>query len=78
MSLISYSVPAPGGRVVIDVYDVSGRHVASLVDHYCEPGWFAVGWNGSDDSGQRVAAGVYFCRMVTQDSEESVKLILLK
>ncbi len=78
MTMVGYAVPAPGGHVTIDVYDVAGRHVATLLDEECDPGWYAVPWDGTGDSGERVASGVYFCRMQAPGFKDSKKLTVLK
>jgi hypothetical protein len=64
--------------VKIDVYDVTGRHVSSIVDEDALPGWYAVAWEGQSDSGGHVASGVYFCRMTAPGFEGKQKLVLLK
>ncbi|MEZ5064246.1 MAG: FlgD immunoglobulin-like domain containing protein [bacterium] len=45
------------------VYDVSGRLVRTLVDGPLDAGRHAANWDGRDDSGRRVASGVFFVRM---------------
>jgi hypothetical protein len=59
---VRFALPA-SGSVALDVYDVSGRKVASLVDRVMEAGSHAVTWNGRDDSGSTVAPGVYLVRL---------------
>jgi hypothetical protein len=78
MTTISYEVPAAGGHVTIEVYDVNGRHVRTLVDEYQGAGTRSVEWNGTDDSGTQMATGVYFYRMAGPGIEASRKMLLLK
>jgi len=59
---IRFDVPVKG-TARLDVFDVSGRHVATLVDGSIEPGRHARTWDGRDAAGRRVAAGVYFVRL---------------
>jgi DNA-binding beta-propeller fold protein YncE len=75
---IRYDVPASGGRVLIAIYDVSGRLVRALVDRAVDPGERSVVWDGTDDQGARVASGVYFCRLSTPQHDETVRIALLK
>jgi len=75
---LEYSVAGTGGHVRIDVYDASGRHVASLVDADKAPGMYAATWGGASDSGVKVSSGVYFCRMEAPGFTESCKLVLVK
>jgi len=73
-------VPGDGGQVDlrIDVYDVAGRRVSTLVQGYVTPGWHAVTWEGRDDSGQPQASGIYFLRARTGDTQATVKMSLVK
>ncbi len=74
---IEYSVAAEG-RVTLRVYDLAGRVVRTLVDETVKPGEHAVIWNGTNDSGERAASGVYFLRMETGGFSSARKLVLLK
>ncbi len=58
--------------VRLSVHDASGRKVRSLVEGTLGSGEQSVEWNGNDDLGSRVAAGVYFLRLQT-DSARSVQ-----
>jgi hypothetical protein len=73
---IAYSVPSGETRFVeIDVYDVNGRLVRSLVRENREAGRHEVFWNGEDESGRRVASGAYFCRMKAGAFDLTRKLV---
>ncbi len=75
---ISYAVAAPGGRVQIRVYNLSGDLVRVLVDEEQSPGMHAVQWDGKDDRGQRVCSGVYFCQADAPGLRERRKMVLLR
>ena len=65
--------------VKLAVYDVSGRLVRTLIDEVKPAGSYHVTWNGLDDTGEKIASGVYFA--VLTDSRGNVssrKLITLK
>ncbi|MEO0081790.1 MAG: FlgD immunoglobulin-like domain containing protein [candidate division WOR-3 bacterium] len=55
---ISYAVPR-AGTAAIKVYDITGRPVRTLVSGRVEPGRYSMVWDGCDESGRKVAAGVY-------------------
>jgi len=74
---IPYTVPR-AGRVRIAVYDVGGRKVADLVDRDEPAGARVVRWDGRDRGGERVAAGVYFYRMVAGEYRRVRKLVVLR
>jgi YVTN family beta-propeller protein len=59
---VQYQVPRKA-EVSIDIYDVSGRLVKSLVRGTHNPGYYQVIWNGDNDQKRTVASGLYFCRM---------------
>lgn len=64
--------PAPGGATAIEynvprtddlrmtVYDVGGRRVTTLVQGAVEAGSHTLAWDGRDEAGRPVSAGVYF------------------
>jgi len=69
------------GRVAIRVFDCAGRVVRTLVDAEFEAGPHATTWDGTNDTGQRAASGVYFVRMEAHGGDAfraSRKLVLLK
>jgi hypothetical protein len=75
---ISYIVAAPG-HVRLFVCDAAGRVVAPLVDGHEDPGDHAIVWDGRTSTGERVASGVYFIRMETEDGFAATrKMVLLK
>jgi hypothetical protein len=75
---IRYDVPASGGHVGLRVYDVTGRLVRTLVNGEQTPGAKKVVWNGTNDQGEGVATGVYFCRLVAPGYEETRRIVFLK
>lgn len=52
--------------VELSIYDVSGRKVRSLVNDTFDAGTHQVTWDGTDNAGRKLAAGVYWQRMVTK------------
>jgi hypothetical protein len=58
--------PARAGRTSLVVFDASGRLVRDLYDGQATAGLHMLEWDGRDDGGQRVPAGVYFCRLQTE------------
>ncbi|HXV14781.1 MAG TPA: T9SS type A sorting domain-containing protein [Candidatus Krumholzibacteria bacterium] len=66
-------------RVRIDVFDVSGARVRSLLDETRAAGSYSdVRWDGTNDTKQPVASGVYFYRLVAGGFRETRKMVLLK
>jgi hypothetical protein len=50
-------------HVTLRIYDAAGRRVRTLVDATQPPRRYDLQWNGTDDRGHRLAAGVYLCRL---------------
>jgi hypothetical protein len=75
---ISYGIPqeADSARVVLNVYDLTGERVRTLVDGVHTPGAYRVLWNGADYRGARVPDGAYFCRIVCEGKTETKKIDL--
>ena len=65
-------------RVVIDIYDMQGKHVRQLINKKYGPGTFELDWNGTDDVYNDVASGVYLYSIRTADGEMTKKMILLR
>ncbi|MBU1073800.1 T9SS type A sorting domain-containing protein, partial [bacterium] len=64
--------------ITLKVYDVAGREVATLAAGLHEAGTHAFIWRGENDDGARVASGLYFYRLMTEDGPETRKMMLLK
>ena len=66
---------APGaGQVQLTVYDVLGRRIRNVVDSPHAQGEHAVVWDGLDDTGARIASGLYLvCLMVKTGSQTIVR-----
>jgi len=76
---IQYSLPSEySGKVEINVYDVSGRLVASLFDARAQRGAQSLIWDGMDLSGNTMSAGIYFVRLKAGSHLVSKKLVVIK
>ncbi len=69
---IEYDLPE-AGRVTIDIYNILGHTIVTLVNEKNQAGQHRVVWNASDRS-----SGVYFYRIEAGDYTETRKMILLK
>ena len=69
---------AQAGDVTVDVFDVTGRRVRRLHRGELSGGEHLLPWDGSDDTGHRVASGVYFARVGIRSSVVAEKMLLLK
>jgi hypothetical protein len=69
---ISFAL-AHKGNVVLKVYDILGKEVATLVDRVYDAGSYTTKWNGSSFAG-----GLYFYTLRTSGFIETRKMILVK
>ncbi|MCK4311381.1 MAG: T9SS type A sorting domain-containing protein, partial [Candidatus Cloacimonetes bacterium] len=75
---IAYSVNE-AGNVSIELYNIKGQKVCTLVDEYKNAGQHSIQWNGKDNNNQSVASGIYFYKMRAGGRYTSTKkMILLK
>ena len=66
------------GPVVLEIFDVRGTHVATVVDANLGAGRHSAEWNGRDTRGNAVGSGVYFARLVSPSGTRSFKLTVVK
>lgn len=74
---ISYSIK-DNGNVSLDVFNLLGQKVTTLVNENQKAGEHSVVWNGTDSSGKNVSSGVYFYRLNTQGMTKTEKMVLMK
>lgn len=65
-------------RVVLDIFNILGQHVATPVDDVLPPGDYRAVWSGADKGGQSVASGVYLYRLRVGSENQTRKMLLLK
>ena len=64
--------------VSIDIFNLKGQKVRTLVNSYHTVGNHSVVWLGNDDHERPVSSGVYFYQMKTEDFTQTKRMILLK
>ena len=74
---LSFALPTTS-RVKLEVFDVRGQLVATLLDERRSAGVHHVTWNARDRSGQAVASGVYLCRIQAGSFTDTKRMVLLK
>jgi hypothetical protein len=74
---ISYSLPV-ATSVVLKIYNLNGQAARILVNKYQDAGIHSLQWDGKDDLGIGVGAGVYFCVLQAGSQKLVRKLIVLQ
>ena len=69
---------ADEGNVNIEIFNIRGQKVRTLVDGFMERGEHAVVWNGRDENGRGVSSGVYFYMMKSESFFDMRRMVLLK
>ncbi len=67
-----------GTHAVAAIYTVNGRLVTTLFDGELEGGSHELIWDGTDDSGRKVASGVYLTRAIAGAEVATGKLVLIR
>ena len=74
---LKYSLPK-AGEVTLNVFNILGQQVTTLVNGFQEAGTYEVIWNGTDDAGDNVASGIYFYRVKVNDFTQTKKMLMVK
>jgi hypothetical protein len=74
---ISFDIPSET-KVLIELYDLLGQKVRTLVQTNCHPGYHSVVWDGKNDNGNPMSAGTYFIKMITGEYQKLTKCTLIK
>lgn len=77
VTVIQYQLPR-AEHVRIDVFNIAGKLVTTLINERQDAGRRSVTWNGTDSDGERVASGVYLYRMEAGEHVSRKAMVLLK
>lgn len=76
-TVISYSLP-DNQQVALDIYDVTGRLVTTLVNREQEAGRYRIQWDGRTAAGAGVASGLYIYRLRAGSFVQTKTMMLVK
>ncbi|HAD82315.1 MAG: hypothetical protein A2509_02545 [Candidatus Edwardsbacteria bacterium RIFOXYD12_FULL_50_11] len=74
---VDYQIPKTG-MVTLKVYNISGQVVSVLVNNIQQGGPHSVKWDGKDDQGREISSGIYFARLMTDNSTRTNKITLIR
>jgi hypothetical protein len=74
---IPFALTEPS-TVQLDILDVNGRIVRTLVTGYHSGGTHQVEWNGNNDAGNPVPEGIYICRLLTDGSVQTKRVVVVR
>ena len=75
---ISFDVPAGADHVMINVYNILGQNVNTLINEVMSPGSYTVDWNATDFMGNAVASGIYFYELRSNSFTARKKMLLIR
>jgi len=81
MTTIGFDVPddtAGEINITLQVYDIRGRLIRTLIDGPRGPGSYQVAWDGRDEKSRRVASGVYLYTIRAGDFTSVRKMVLVR
>jgi hypothetical protein len=74
---ISFYLPK-SGNVKLEVYNILGQKIKTLLEKVEEPGAKTIFWDGTDDKGLNASTGIYFYRLTAADFVDTRKMVYLK
>ena len=74
---IEFSLPEPG-QVSLDIYNLAGQKVRTLVAESVNAGSHNVVWDGRDDAGKLLSSGIYFAGLGAGSLVKTAKMMLLR
>jgi hypothetical protein len=77
LTRVTYGVPR-ATTATLQVYSTEGRAIRTLVAGRVEAGRFEQAWDGRDEAGTRVAAGLYFLKLATPEGDVTRRITLVR
>ena len=75
-TIIPYQLPAPA-QVRLEVFNLLGQRIATLVNEVRPPGFHVARWDGTDGVGRAVAAGLYLYRLQSGQGVATRRMVLV-
>ncbi|MBN2461774.1 MAG: T9SS type A sorting domain-containing protein, partial [Candidatus Cloacimonetes bacterium] len=77
VTVIAYAI-AEAGPVTLNIYNIRGELVRTLIDQYQSAGEKTVLWDGTDNTGNKLGNGIYFYKLNTTKNSSIKKMMMLK
>jgi len=74
---IEFAIPE-ASQVSLEIYNLLGQRVRTLVNGYVTAGYINTQWDGLDQNGMELSSGTYIYRLKTADTNFSKKMVLMK
>ena len=74
---ITFTVIKEEAYVNIEIFNILGRKVVTLLDQKIANGEHTIKWNGRNSQGEKVSAGIYICNFKISGDNKAVKITLM-
>jgi hypothetical protein len=75
---ISFDVPIGGDHVMLNIYNILGQNVNTLINEVLSPGAYKMEWDATDAFGSPVASGIYFYELRSKTFTARKKMLLIR
>ena len=75
---ISFDVPNGTELVRLNIYNILGKKVNTLLNNIVNPGHHTLEWNAKDNEGNPVASGIYFYELSSSTFTARKKMLLIR
>ena len=75
---ISFDIPEGSELVSLNIYNILGKKVSTLLNNVVNPGEHMIEWNAKDNEGNPVASGIYFYELSSSSFTARKKMLLIR
>ena len=75
---ISFDIPEGSELVRLNIYNILGKNVSTLLNNVVNPGKHKIEWNAKDNEGNPVASGIYFYELSSSSFTARKKMLLIR
>ena len=75
---ISFDIPEGSELVRLNIYNILGKKVSTLLNNVVNPGKHKIEWNAKDNEGNPVASGIYFYELSSPSFTARKKMLLIR
>ena len=75
---ISFDIPDGSELVSLNIYNILGKKVSTLLNNVVNPGKHKIEWNAKDNEGNPVASGIYFYELSSSSFTARKKMLLIR
>jgi hypothetical protein len=75
---ISFDIPEGSELVSLNIYNILGKKVSTLLNNVVNPGKHKIEWNAKDNEGNPVASGIYFYELRSSSFNARKKMLLIR